>query len=52
MLYVYEKRDVLSFPVMIWISMILWEVSSYARFIEQPYDDMEEYDIMNKKVYG
>jgi hypothetical protein len=34
---------------MIWGGMILWEVSSYARFNEQPYDDLEEYDIVNKK---
>jgi hypothetical protein len=31
---------------MIWGSMILWEVSLYARFNEQPCDDLSEYDIV------
>jgi hypothetical protein len=67
-LYVYEKKDVLSFPVMIWGSMILWEVSLYAHFNEQPCDDRgsmilwevsfeyihfnKQGYIKNRKVYG
>jgi hypothetical protein len=34
---------------MIWGSMILWEVCLYARFDEQPYDDLGEYDIARIK---
>jgi hypothetical protein len=31
---------------MIWGSMILWDISLYARFNEQPCDDMGKYDIV------
>jgi hypothetical protein len=40
-----EKRRIV-FPCDDLGSMILWEVSLYARFNEQPCDDLEEYNIV------